>query len=124
MSITLDKSIYNQIVNQKIENELVISDLYASFSNLTMEEQQDAIEIIYNLNIINDEFNKYIVIYNNSISNDDQSEEYISVYGDTFQSIASKLTGDFNNWKSIMDFNYIKDPYIEPGTVILIPRNL
>lgn len=122
--INIDKNLYNDIVAFKIENEQLINDLYESFNNFTSDELAAAIEIIHNFKIINDEYNKYIVIYNNSVANQQQSDEYITIEGDTFQSIAQTMTGNYNNWKKIMEFNEIKDPFIESGVAILIPRNL
>lgn len=124
MAIILNKEVYNLIVSQKIENEQVIADIYANFDNYTMDEKFSALEIIDNLNIANEEFQKYIVIYNAKADNAKQSEEYIVVYGDTIQSIAQKVTGNYENWKKIMVFNKISDINIEPGTVILIPEDI
>lgn len=124
MALNLTKQIYNEISENKIENESIINELYSNFNNFTMAEKQSAIEIIYNLKIINDEYNKYIVIYNATIQDERRNEEYITIYNDTFQSIAAKMTGDPNNWKAIMKYNNITDLYLEPGTVILIPLNI
>jgi len=124
MAIILSKEIYNLIVNQKIENEQVIADIYANFDNYTMDEKFSALEIIDNLNIANEEFQKYIVIYNAKADNSRQSEEYIVLYGDTIQSIAQKVTGNYENWKKIMVFNNLSDVDIEPGTIILIPEDI
>jgi nucleoid-associated protein YgaU len=124
MAIILTKEIYNLVVNQKIENEQVIADIYANFDNYTMEEKYNALDIIDNLNIANEELQKYIVVYNNKVENLKQSEEYIVLYGDTIQSIAQKVTGNYENWKKIMVFNKLSDPDIEPGTTILIPEDI
>lgn len=122
--IPLDKSLYNEIYKEKLNNTQIIAEFYQNFDNYTFEEKFAATEIIGYLNIINEEYDKYITIYNNSILEDEQSQEYITIYGDTFQKIAAKKTGNYNNWKVIMEFNGITDPIIEPGTVILIPENL
>lgn len=124
MAINIDKNVYNDTVKYKLENEQLINDLYSSFDNFTSEELQAAIEIIYHLNIINEEYNKYIIIYNNTVASEEQSQEYITVEGDTFQTIAQHMTGDFNNWKKIMEFNDMVDPVLESGEVIMIPFNL
>lgn len=122
--IPLDKSLYNEIYKEKLNNTQIIAEFYQNFDNYTFEEKFAATEIIGYLNIINEEYDKYITIYNNSILEDEQSQEYVTIYGDTFQKIAAKKTGNYNNWKVIMEFNGITDPIIEPGTVILIPENL
>jgi hypothetical protein len=124
MAIILSKEIYNLIVNQKIENEQVIAEIYANFDNYTMDEKFNALDIIDNLNIANEEFQKYIVIYNARADNAKQSEEYIVLFGDTIQSIAQKVTGNYENWKKIMVFNKLSDIDIEPGTIILIPEDI
>lgn len=124
MSINIDKNVYNDVVKYKTENEQLINDLYSSFNNFTNDELQAAIEIIYHLNIINEEYNKYIIIYNNTVASEEQSQEYITIEGDTFQSIAQHMTGDFNNWKQIMQFNDITDPVLDSGVTIQIPLNL
>jgi len=124
MTIILNKEIYNLIVNQKIENEQVIAEIYANFDNYTMDEKFNALDIIDNLNIANEEFQKYIVIYNARADNAKQSEEYIVLFGDTIQSIAQKVTGNYENWKKIMVFNKLSDIDIEPGTIILIPEDI
>lgn len=123
MSIILSKEVYNQVVAQKLANEQTIADLYASFDNFTQEEKFVALDMITDFNIINEEFQKYIVIYNQSIQAENHSNEYIVVYGDTIHSIAQRETGDYQNWKKIMEFNNLGDVELEVGTVILIPRN-
>lgn len=122
--INIDKALYNEVYEAKIESEQLIEDLYASFNNFTAEEKMAAIEIIYNLKIINEEYQKYIVIYNQAVQPEVQSSEYIIIYGDTIASIAAKETGDFNNWKKIMEFNQLTDPNLIVGDVLLIPRDL
>lgn len=124
MSVILSKEIYNQIVNQKIANEQTIADLYANFENFTQEEKFTALEMITDFAIINEEFQKYIIIYNQSVQNEIHSSEYIVVFGDTIHSIAQKETGDYQNWKQIMEFNNLSDIRLEVGTIILIPRDL
>lgn len=123
-SVNIDKALYNEVIETKIENEQLIEDLYASFDNFTAEEKMAAIEIIYNLKVINEEYEKYIVIYNQFVSPDEVADEYIIIYGDTIASIAAKETGDYNNWKKIMEFNQLKDANLVVGDVLLIPRNL
>lgn len=123
-NITIDKSLYNDIYATKLENEQLIEDFYSSFDNFTAEEKMAAIEIIYNLKIINEEYEKYIVIYNNEVQPEVQSNEHIICYGETLQYIAAKETGDFNNWKKIMEFNQLSDINLIVGDVLLIPRDL
>ena len=122
--IILDKNIYNDVNDAKLYNENVIADLYSNFNNYTMEEKQSAIEMIYNLKIINDEYEKYIILYNSQINQSKRTSEYISNEGDTWQSVAAKQTGDFNNWKKIMEFNNITDIYLDSGVSIKIPIDL
>jgi hypothetical protein len=122
--LEIDKNLYNEIYKEKLENEQIILEFYQNFDNYTFEEKFAATEIITNLNIINEEYEKYITIYNNTILEDEQSQEYVTIYGDTFQKIAAKKTGNYNNWKAIMEFNGITDPIIESGTIIQIPENL
>jgi hypothetical protein len=122
--LELDKTTYNEIYKEKLNNEQIIAEFYQNFDNYTFEEKFAATEIIGYLNIINEEYEKYITIYNNTILEDEQSQEYVSIYGDTFQKIAAKKTGNYNNWKVIMEFNGITNLLIEPGTTILIPENL
>jgi hypothetical protein len=122
--LELDKATYNDIYKEKLNNEQIIAEFYQNFDNYTFEEKFAATEIIGYLNIINEEYGKYITIYNNTILEDEQSQEYISIYGDTFQKIAAKKTGNYNNWKAIMEFNGITNLLIDPGTTILIPENL
>lgn len=122
--VILDKDIYNEVNAAKLYNENVIADLYSNFNNYTMDEKQSAIEIIYNLKIINDEYEKYIIIYNSQINQSKRTNEYISCEGDTWQSIAQRQTGDYNNWKKIMEFNNITDIYLESGVSIKIPLSL
>lgn len=123
-NVNIDKALYNDVYATKIENEQLIEDLYASFDNFTAEEKMAAIEIIYNLKIINEEYTKYIVIYNQAVQPEIQSSEYIICYGDTIVSIAAKETGDFNNWKKIMEFNQLTDTNLVVGDVLMIPRDL
>lgn len=124
MSIILDKEIYNQVIAQKLANEQTITELYANFDNFTQEEKFIALDMITDFNIINEEFQKYIVIYNQSVQSENHSNEYIVISGDTIHSIAQKETGDYQNWKKIMEFNSLSDLELEVGTIILIPRNL
>jgi nucleoid-associated protein YgaU len=124
MSVILSKEIYNSIVQQKIANERTIAELYASFDNFTQDEQFIAISMITDFNIINEEFQKYIVLYNNTIQEEVNSNEYIVSFGDTIHSIAQKETGDYENWKKIMEFNNLYDLDLEVGSIILIPSNL
>lgn len=122
--VNIDKTLYNNIYSYKLENDQLINDLYASFNNFTSKEKQIAIEVIYNLKIINEEYEKYIVIYNSISNSEQQADEYITLQNDNFQRVAQIMTGDFNNWKKIMEFNNLTDPYLEPGTVLKIPRDL
>lgn len=124
MTINFNKDIYNNIVKQKIENEQVIAQIYSEFDNYTQEEKLIALQNIDDFNIINEEFQKYIILYNQSVKNEKQSYEYIVIFGDTIQSIAQNATGDYNNWKEIMRFNNLSDINIEVGSIILIPENL
>jgi hypothetical protein len=122
MAIEYTQTRYNQIVAAKIENENAISDLYANFDNFTQDDKFIALEIIDNLNIINEEFTKYIAVYNTIEQQLEQDLEYVVSMGDTILSIAQKMTGDYNNWKEIMRFNNISDIDLEVGTILLIPR--
>lgn len=124
MSVILSKEIYNSIVQQKIANEQTIAELYASFDNLTQDEQFTALSMITDFNIINEEFQKYIVLYNNTVQEEVNSNEYIVSFGDTIHSIAQKETGNYENWKKIMEFNNLFDLDLEVGSIILIPSNL
>lgn len=122
MTIEYTQSRYNQIVAAKIENENAINDLYANFDNFTQDDKFIALEIIDNLNIINEEFTKYIAVYNTIEQQLEQDLEYVVSMGDTILSIAQKMTGDYNNWKEIMRFNNLSDIDLEVGTILLIPR--
>jgi hypothetical protein len=122
MAIEYTQTRYNQIVAAKIANENAISDLYANFDNFTQDDKFIALEIIDNLNIINEEFTKYIAVYNTIEQQLEQDLEYVVSMGDTILSIAQKMTGDYNNWKEIMRFNNISDIDLEVGTILLIPR--
>lgn len=124
MSVNLSKEIYNLIVEQKIANERAIAELYASFDNFTQDEKFDALSMITDFNIINEEFQKYIVIYNSTVQDEVNSNEYIVAFGDTIHSIAQKETGNYQNWKEIMEFNNLTDIELEVGSVLLIPSNL
>jgi nucleoid-associated protein YgaU len=124
MAILLSKELYNDIVAEKLSNEKTIKDIYASFDNYTQEDKFIALEIVSNLNIINEEYAKYIAIYNSMVSDEKQSDEYIVTYGDTIHSIAQKMTGDYNNWKKLMRFNKLTDINLEVGQVILIPLDI
>ena len=122
MAIEYTKSKYNEIISAKIANENSISDLYANFDNFSQDDKFIALEIIDNLNIINEEFNKYIAVYNTIEQSDEQDLEYVVSLGDTILSIAQKMTGDYNNWKEIMRFNNLSDIDLEIGSILLIPR--
>jgi hypothetical protein len=124
MSISYNKNTYNSIVAAKIENEDAIRDIYANFGNFTQDDKYAALEVVDSLQIINEEFNKYIAVYNSITQNENRVNEYIVSMGDTILSIAQKETGDYNNWKELMRFNKLSDIDIEIGTVILIPQNL
>lgn len=124
MAIEYTKEIYNKVVAQKLENEQAINDLYSDFNNLNQEEKFAALSIITNLEIINEEFNKYVAVYNAIVQDDKRSDEYIVITGDTIYSIAQKITGDYNNWKNILRFNKLSDIELEIGTVISIPQNI
>jgi len=113
-----------KFIIQKIANEKAIADLYANFENFTQEEKFAALDMITDFNIINEEFQKYIVVYNQATKDEIHSNEYIVIYGDTIHSIAQKETGDYQNWKKIMEFNNLSDVNLEVGSVILIPRNI
>lgn len=122
--INLDKNVYNEVVNQKIKNETIINQIYANFENYSQDEKYEMLDICQNLAIINEEFQKYIVIYNKSVQQTEQSDEYIVVYGDTIHSISRKTTGTYENWKEILRFNNLSDINLEIGSILLIPRNL
>jgi hypothetical protein len=122
MAIEYTKTKYNEIVSAKIANENAISDLYANFDNFSQYDKFLALEIIDNLNIINEEFNKYIAVYNTIEQSDEQDLEYVVSLGDTILSVAQKMTGDYNNWKEIMRFNNLSDIDLEIGSILLIPR--
>lgn len=122
--INLDKTTYNQVVSQKIKNETIINQIYANFENYSQDEKYEMLDICQNLAIINEEFGKYIVIYNKSVQQTEQSDEYIVVYGDTIHSISRKATGTYDNWKEILRFNNLSDLNLEIGSILLIPRNL
>lgn len=124
MSVNYDKTTYNLVVSLKLDNENAISDVYANFDNFTQDEKYIALEIVDSLQIINEEFSKYIAVYNSIVQDDKRTDEYIVSMGDTIFSIAQKMTGDYNNWKEIMRFNKLSDVYLEIGSVILIPQNL
>lgn len=124
MAIILNKDIYNQVVAEKLANEQTIKDIYANFNNYIQEDKVIALEIVSNLNIINEEYQKYIVLYNRAITDERQSDEYIVIFGDTIHSIAQKMTGDYNNWKKLMRFNNLSDINLEIGQVILIPLDI
>lgn len=122
--LNLDKNIYNIVVEQKAKNEAVINEIYANFNNYVPDEQYIMLDIAQNMAIINEELQKYIIIYNQSIKEDEQAIEYIVITGDTIHSIARNMTGDYNNWKEILRFNNLSDLNLEVGTTILIPRDL
>jgi hypothetical protein len=122
MAIEYTKTKYNEIVSAKIANENAISDLYANFDSFSQYDKFLALEIIDNLNIINEEFNKYIAVYNTIEQSDEQDLEYVVSLGDTILSVAQKMTGDYNNWKEIMRFNNLSDIDLEIGSILLIPR--
>lgn len=122
--LNLDKNVYNEVVNQKIKNENIINQIYANFENYSQDEKYEMLDICQNLAIINEEFQKYIVIYNKSVQQTEQSEEYIVVYGDTIHSISRRTTGNYDNWKEILRFNNLSDINLEIGSILLIPRNL
>lgn len=122
--INLDKNVYNEVVSQKIKNETIINQIYANFENYSQDEKYEMLDICQNLAIINEEFQKYIVIYNKSVQQTEQSDEYIVVYGDTIHSISRKTTGTYENWKEILRFNNLSDINLEIGSILLIPRNL
>jgi LysM repeat protein len=122
--IVIDKNIYNEVIRQKLENESIINQIYANFENYTQDEKYEMLDICQNLAVINEEFQKYIIVYNKAVQQNEQSDEYIVVYGDTIHSIARKITGNYENWKEIMRFNNLSDINLEIGTILLIPRNL
>lgn len=124
MSVSYDKNTYNSVIAAKINNENAINDIYASFDNFTQDEKFAALEIVDSLQIINEEFNKYIAVYNSIVQSENQINEYIITSNDTIFSVAQRETGDYNNWKEIMRFNKLSDIFIEVGTIILIPQNL
>lgn len=124
MEVFYDKESYNSIVSSKFEIENAINDIYADFENFTQQEKYLALDIITNLQIIIEELNKYIAVYNSIAQNEQQSNEYIVSMGDTIYSIAQKETGDYNNWKEIMRFNKLSDTNLEVGSSILIPQNI
>lgn len=124
MAVVYDKTSYNTVVSLKLQNENAISDIYANFDNFTQDEKYIALEIVDSLQVINEEFNKYIAVYNSIVQDDKRTDEYIVSMGDTIFSIAQKMTGDYNNWKEIMRFNKLNDINIEIGSVILIPQSL
>lgn len=122
--LNLDKSTYNLVIEQKTKNEAIINEIYANFNNYVPDEQYIMLDIAQNMAIINEELQKYIVIYNQSIKEQDQAFEYIVIEGDTIHSIARNMTGDYNNWKEILRFNDLSDLSLEIGTTLLIPRDL
>lgn len=124
MSVSYDKNTYNSVITAKINNENAINDIYVSFDNFTQDEKFAALEIVDSLQIINEEFNKYIAVYNSIVQSENQINEYIITSNDTIFSVAQRETGDYNNWKEIMRFNKLSDIFIEVGTIILIPQNL
>lgn len=122
--LNLDKNTYNAVVEQMAKNEAVINEIYANFNNYAPDEQYIMLDIVQNMAIINEELQKYVIIYNQSIKPDEQSLEYVVITGDTIHSIARNLTGDYDNWKEILRFNNLSDLNLEIGTTLLIPRDL
>lgn len=122
--LPLDKNTYNFVIEQKAENQVTINEIYANFNNYLSDDQYLMLDIAQNLAVINEEFEKYIVVYNQSIKEQQQSFEYLVITGDTIHSIARNITGDYNNWKEILRFNNLSDLELEVGTTILIPRDL
>lgn len=124
MEVIYDKETYNSVVSSKIEIQDAINDIYADFENFTQQEKYLALDIVTNLQVIIEELNKYIAVYNSISRIEQQSNEYIVSMGDTIYSIAQKETGDYNNWKQIMRFNKLTDTNLEIGSSILIPQDL
>ena len=120
----LDKDTYNFIVNQKTDNQRIINEIYANFNNYLLDDQYLMLDVAQNLAVINEELDKYIVVYNLNVKEQQQSFEYIVITGDTIHSISRNITGDYNNWKEILRFNNLSDLELEIGTTILIPREL
>jgi hypothetical protein len=121
---SFDKVTYNFVVEQKVENEKLINEIYVNFNNYLPNDQYLMLDIAQNLAIINEELEKYIVVYNATAQEQQQASEYIVISGDTIHSIARNLTGDYNNWKEILRFNKLSDLELEVGSVLLIPREL
>jgi hypothetical protein len=121
---SFDKVTYNFVVEQKVENEKLINEIYVNFNNYLPNDQYLMLDIAQNLAIINEELEKYIVVYNATAQEQQQASEYIVISGDTIHSIARNLTGDYNNWKEILRFNKLSDLELEVGSIILIPREL
>lgn len=113
---------YNDAISNKQYNEDLIAELYASYPTMTFDDKLIAMEIINNVKMMNDEYDKYIIIYQSKIKNDKRRTVYTVIEGDTLQRIAVKFSGNPNNWTKIYDYNHLNDIMLSPGDAIQIPE--
>lgn len=120
--INFTPEVYNDAISHKKYNEDLIAELYASYATMTFDDKLIAMELISNLKILNDEYDKYILVYQSKIKNDKRKTFYTVIEGDTLQRIAVKYSGDANNWTKIYEYNHLTDTILSPGDSIEIPE--
>lgn len=114
---------YNQVIINKSESLAVIDDLYAAYPTMTFDDKIIAMEIISNLKTINDEYDKYIIVYQMKAKDKNKKTSYTAIEGDTLPRIADKFTGDTGNWIKLYEYNNLNDTLLSAGDIILIPDN-
>jgi LysM repeat protein len=124
MSTIYSQEIYNEIVANKSFNEALIDEIYGSYDSMTFDDKLIAIEIIADLKLLNDEYNKYIIVYQQNVKTNKSKSQYIVIEGDTLQKIAYKYTGSIDNWQKIYLYNGLKDIKLTAGDIINIPEDL
>ena len=121
MSVEYSQEVYNAVVAQQQENDLYLKELYNSLPTLIMTAKIETLKVIDALKVINDEYEKYIIIYDNLIGEDNPITTYVIIEGDTLQRIAYLTLGDPSKWDLLYRFNNLGDVKLEPGDTLNIP---
>lgn len=121
--IVYTQEVFN-LVNDTIKyNEAYIKEIYASYAMFTQDEKKKALELINSLKMLNHEYEKYCIVYNQLYANDVKTQnEYVVIQGDTLPRVANKVFGDFSRWQEIYRHNNLSDIHLTPGDILRIPE--
>lgn len=120
--IVYNKEVYQLVVDQLAENERTINELYGMFGVLSNSDQIAVANLIHELKVLNYEYEKYIIVYQNTSINEKVKSEYVIIQGDTLPKIAHRLLGDNSRWQEVYNYNNLKDVVLTAGDILKIPE--